>query len=301
VLSALVLCAGLGTRLDPLTRLVAKAVVPLGSRTLVEHVLAWLRAQGVDDVVINLHHRPETIAAVLGDGRQYGLRLRYSWEHPLLGSAGGPRLALPLLDTDPFLIVNGDTLCEPDLAPMVDAHVKRGAAVTMALVPNPAPDRYNGVVLDENDVIVAFVPRGPQAIGSWHFVGIQIAGRAVFEGLEDGVPAETVSGIYRDWIGAGRRDLHGWRVASRFLDVGTPAEYLAAARALDAADATGSVIWPGTRVSVGATVERAIVAGIDVLPDMSVREAVVVPAAILRESDQATRHGDVAVFPIGVT
>ena len=298
MLSALVLCAGLGTRLDPLTRLVAKAIVPLGSRTLVEHVLAWLRAQGVVDVVINLHHRPETIAGVLGDGRQYGLRLRYSWEHPLLGSAGGPRRALPLLDTDPFLIVNGDTLCEPDLSPMIDAHVKRGAAVTMALVPNPAPDRYNGVVLDDNDVVVGFVPKGPQAIGSWHFVGTQIAGRAMFEGLADGVPAETVSGIYRDRIVAGRRDIHGWRVASRFLDVGTPAEYLAAARALGATDTTGSVVWPGSRVSPGATVESAIVAGIEVPPDMSVREAVVLPAAILREGDRATRHGDVAVFPI---
>src|SRR5687767_8191999 len=95
-LPAIVLTAGLGTRLDPITRVVAKAAVPMAGTTPVERVLGWLRREGIDDVVLNLHHRPESITAVVGDGNGLGLRVRYSWERVLLGSAGGPKLALTL-------------------------------------------------------------------------------------------------------------------------------------------------------------------------------------------------------------
>src|SRR6187455_1818633 len=119
VLPVLVLTAGFGNRLDPLTRLIAKPAVPVAGRTLIERVLEWLRAQGVTDAVLNLHHRPETLTSIVGDGAHLGLRIRYSWEMPLLGSAGGPRHALPLLDSQTFLIVNGDTLCDVALEPMI--------------------------------------------------------------------------------------------------------------------------------------------------------------------------------------
>jgi mannose-1-phosphate guanylyltransferase len=199
---AVVLTAGLGTRLDPLTRIVAKPAVPVGNRTLVEHVIDWLRQQGVNDLVLNLHHRPETITGALGDGTHLGLRIRYSWEHPILGSAGGPKRALRLLSGEsgePFLIVNGDTLCPIDLAPMITAHQRTAAAVTMAVVPNPSLRRYNGILLDETDRIQGFVPRDPSGaagtqLKTWHFVGIQVANPDVFDPLADGVPAETTSG-----------------------------------------------------------------------------------------------------------
>src|SRR5215831_8681674 len=137
---AVVLTAGLGTRLDPLTRLVAKPAVPVGDRALIEHVLAWLRSQGISDVVLNLHHRPETITGIVGDGTHLGLRVRYSWERAILGSGGGPRRAVDLIEGDPVLIVNGDTICPIDLAPMLEAHMSTRASVTMAVVLNPAPD-----------------------------------------------------------------------------------------------------------------------------------------------------------------
>src|SRR6185436_7619074 len=116
MLPTLVLTAGIGSRLDPITRLVAKPAVPVAGRTLVERVLDWLRREGATDLVLNLHHRPQTIAAVVGDGAHLGVRVRYSWEQPLLGSAGGPRRALELLQASRFIIVNGDTLTNVDLA-----------------------------------------------------------------------------------------------------------------------------------------------------------------------------------------
>jgi NDP-sugar pyrophosphorylase family protein len=78
MLPAIVLTAGLGTRLDPLTRLVAKPAVPLGRLSLIERVLAWVRQQDVTDVVLNLHHRPASLTAIVGDGTHLGLRVRYS-------------------------------------------------------------------------------------------------------------------------------------------------------------------------------------------------------------------------------
>jgi len=299
--AALVLTAGLGTRLDPLTRLVAKPAVPLGRMTLIERVLEGLRRQGVAEVVLNLHHRPATLTAVTGDGRHLGLRVRYSWEQPVLGSAGGPRRARALLDGDPLLIVNGDTLTAFDLAPMLGAHLASGADVTLAVVPNPAPDHYNGMTLDADDCVTGFVPRG-RAEGSWHFIGVQFARRHVFDGLVDGVPAETIAGIYRDIVATSPGRIRGWRATTDFIDVGTPRDYLRAALTFDdepRAGVTRSVIWREARVPPDVTVEGCVVAGPVRLPaGFRARDAVIVPAAVARPDDAATIANDIAVFPI---
>ena len=143
---ALVLRAGLGTRLRPLTDVRAKPAIPVAGEPMIRRIAAWLVSHGVDDLVLNLHHRPETLTAVLGDGRDLGARVRYSWEPPqVLGSAGGPRLARPIVGADTFLIVNGDTLTDVDLAQLADAHAASGALVTLALVPNREFLRYGGV------------------------------------------------------------------------------------------------------------------------------------------------------------
>ncbi len=299
--AALVLTAGLGTRLDPLTRLVAKPAVPLGPLTLIERVLDWVRRQGVHDVVLNLHHRPATLTTVVGDGAHLNMRVRYSWEQPVLGSAGGPRRALPLLDGDPILIVNGDTLSDFDLAPMAAAHEATGADVTLAVVPNPAPDHYNGLVLDEAGRVTGFVPRG-RAAGSWHFIGVQIARRHVFDGLIDGVPAETVAGIYRDIVAAGGGRIRGFRAETRFIDVGTPRDYLEAALTFAEDPRPGitrSVLWPEARVPTGVVLDECVVAGpVRLPPGFRARRAVVVPAELARPDDEAQVSEGIAVFPI---
>ena len=91
------LTAGLGTRLQPLTLARAKAAAPVDGEPLARRTIRWLVSHGFRDLVVNLHHKPESITAVVGDGADLGARVRYSWESPVLGSAGGPRHALPLL------------------------------------------------------------------------------------------------------------------------------------------------------------------------------------------------------------
>jgi NDP-sugar pyrophosphorylase family protein len=303
--SALVLAAGLGTRLDPLTRLVAKPAVPLGDRTLVEHVLAWVRAQGIRDVVLNLHHRPATLTAIVGDGAHLGLSVRYSWEAQVLGSAGGPRHALPLLASDPFLLVNGDTLCDFDVHELLEVHARNGALVTLAVVPNPAPDRYNGIVADASGRVTGFVPRGA-AEGSWHFVGVQVASRSVFAPLPDNVPAETVKVRYRDLIEQRPGSIQVRPVATTFVDVGTPRDYLQAALALagptrgqTSAGVSGCVVWPEARIGTGVRLSRCIVAGPIAVPDgFAASDRILFPAALATPADKATLVADMAVIGV---
>ena len=193
---------------------------------LIRRILTWLAQEGVTDVVVNLHHLPETIAAVVGDGSDLGVRVRYSWEQPVvLGSAGGPRHALPIIGAPTFFIVNGDTLTDLALAPLADAHARSGARVTMALTPNRDPDRYGGVD-DRRRTRHGIRRAGPKAAGSYHFIGVQAAEASVFAGLKDG---ETINslGVYDTLIASKPGSIRGHLCDAAFWDIGTPEDYAA--------------------------------------------------------------------------
>jgi NDP-sugar pyrophosphorylase family protein len=248
---ALILAAGLGTRLRPLTDVRAKAAVPVNGEPLLRRIIGWLVAQGIDDLVVNLHHRPETVAAAVGDGADLGGRVRYSWETPVLGSAGGPRHALPLLVDDPddpharFLLVNGDTLTNLDVRALVAAHEASHAAVTMALIPNPRPDKYGGVRVEGNRV-AAFTRRGASG-PSFHFIGVQVAEARAFAHLPDGVPAESIARVYPDLMARDPEAVAAFVCGATFHDIGTPADYRRTSRALAAVEGRR---WTGERTRI---------------------------------------------------
>jgi NDP-sugar pyrophosphorylase family protein len=223
--AALILTAGLGTRLRPLSFVRAKPAVPLAGESVICRALRWLSGFGVRDVVLNLHYRPETIASQVGDGTDFGVAVRYSWEQPILGSAGGPRHALPLLGPETFVISNSD-LTDVDLHAMADAHARSGALVTLALTPDWDRLRYGGVALDEQGVVTHFVPRGREE-PAFHFVGVQMVHRSVFSDLPDGVPLESFSGVYRTLMADRPGSVRGFVSEAHFWDIGTPADYLA--------------------------------------------------------------------------
>jgi NDP-sugar pyrophosphorylase family protein len=283
---ALILTAGLGTRLRPLTDVRAKAAIPVAGVPMIRRIIRWLASSGVSDLVLNLHHRPETITAVVGDGGDLGVRVRYSWEQPtLLGSGGGPRLALPLIDADPFLIVNGDTLTDVSLPALADAHARSGALATLALVPNREFDRYGGVRVDDAGSVTGFVPRGPAAEGSFHYIGVQIAAAAAFSAIAPGTAARSIGGVYDALITAQRGAVRGYVTEAEFWDVGTVADYWRTSRALEArglaahadrahapridptARVVGSILWDGVDVGADAVVEECIVTdGVHIRP-----------------------------------
>jgi mannose-1-phosphate guanylyltransferase len=255
---ALVLTAGLGTRLRPLTYQRAKAAVPINGEPLASRVIRWLANADIRDLVLNLHHRPATIASVVGDGFHLGVRVRYSWEQPVLGSAGGPRHALPLLvesEDDDVLIVNGDTLTDVDVRSLLARHREAGALVTMALIENPRPDHYGGVLVSADGWVAGFRSRRSfdDAQGKpYHFVGVQVARARVFAGLEDGVPFESVNALYPRLLAASPRAIAAHLSSASFLDIGTPRDYLETSLSL--ADVEGPCLF-GLRARVHTSAE----------------------------------------------
>ncbi|MCB1683719.1 MAG: NTP transferase domain-containing protein, partial [Pseudomonadales bacterium] len=107
-MKAMILAAGRGERLRPLTDQTPKPMLRVHGRPLLEHQIEWLKAAGITDLVINLHHLGAQIENYFGDGERFGVRIRYSHESELLDTGGGILNALPLLGSEPFLVMNGD-------------------------------------------------------------------------------------------------------------------------------------------------------------------------------------------------
>jgi NDP-sugar pyrophosphorylase family protein len=259
MIPVLVLTAGLGTRLRPLTLVRAKAAVPVNGEPLARRVSQWLSANGYRDQVFNLHHHPATIAAVLGDGSDLGVRVRYSWEQPVLGSAGGPRHALPLLTdggVERFLIVNGDTLTDVDLSSVASTHAASGATVTMALIRNPAPDKYGGVLV-EGGYVTGFTRAGAVR-ESFHFIGVQMAEAQAFADLEDGVVSESVNWLYPRLLRDRPRSIAAFVAEASFRDIGTPADCLRTSLDLAAIEGDAGP-GPNSRIAPDAVIERSSV------------------------------------------
>ena len=279
---ALLLTAGLGTRLRPLTHLRAKAAVPINGEPLAVRAIRALERAGIRDLVLNLHYLPATIAGAIGDGADLGVRVRYSWEQPVLGSAGGPRHALPLVaddDGDAFLIVNGDTLTDLDIRALLARHHQSGALVTMALIRNPKPDQYGGVAVSSDGWVTGFRPRAASrdsgAAPRYHFIGVQVAQARAFADLEDGVPYESVNTLYPHLIAANPRAIAAHVAKASFLDIGTPRDCLETTLALartegprltgarcrihESAEIEGSVLWDDVTVGAGASLRDCIV------------------------------------------
>ena len=277
---AIVLTAGLGTRLRPLTDVRAKPAMPVADEPMIRRIIRWLASQGADDLVLNLHHRPETITAVVGDGGDLGARVRYSWEYPrILGSAGGPRLARPIISASsdgPFLIINGDTLTDVDLVQLADAHAASGALVTLALVPNREFARYGGVRLDEEGRVVGFARRGPSSAGTAHFIGVQIADADVFDSVASGDAASSIGGIYDTLIASRPGAVRGFVCEAQFWDVGTTTDYWRTSQAFTAtAGPPSSGISQSARIDASARVTRSILwDDVQVGPDAVIDECI---------------------------
>ena len=270
MIPALVLTAGLATRLRPLSFVRAKAALPIGDLAIIQRILRWLAEHGVADAVLNLHHLPHTITRIVGDGAAEQVRVRYSWEMPVLGSAGGPRHALPLLATPTFLIVNGDTLTNVDVGCLVDAHHGSGALVTMAVIPNAEPAKYGGVVVDNLGTVTGFTRAGSTE-PSFHFIGVQVVEGAAFVSLPDNMPAESVKDLYPTLIATRPGSIRAFITDAEFFDIGTPRDYFDTCMRFRAKEPAGSrlrspgprvedaIVWDDVQIDPQAQLRRCIV------------------------------------------
>lgn len=317
MIPALVLTAGLATRLQPLSFVRAKAALPVGGETIVSRILRHLRAAGVTEAVLNLHHYPETIASRIGDGAEIGLKVRYSWESPVvLGAAGGVRKAIDLVDTPTLLVVNGDTFIDLDIAALVQRHKDSGALVTLAVVPNTRPDHYSGVRADSNGRFTGIVPRGSTE-PSWHLVGFQVIETRIYASLASGVPVASVWPLYHALTGHDPDAVRVHACDLPFLDVGTPEDYFAAshvladgrsdvleqgrnARVHSTAVVKQSILWDDVTIEAGARLDRTIVTDGVRVPANTRWQQVILrnPTGTLAPMEQLI--GELAVSPIAV-
>lgn len=256
---ALVLTAGLATRLRPLSFVRAKAALPVAGVPIIRRILTSLAAAGVTEAVLNLHHLPHTLTTLVGDGSDLGMRVRYSWETPVLGSAGGPRRAIPLLSPagSPFLIVNGDTLADVSIAALVADHRQQGALVTMAVVHNTEPEKYGGVLVNDDGEVVGFVKRGSKQ-PSFHFIGVQVAEPDAFASVPADIPHETVTALYPSLIASRPGSIRAFVSTSEFFDIGTPSDYLRTSQAIATRERADLNAFARARVEPGARVEQSI-------------------------------------------
>src|SRR3972149_4042044 len=176
-MKAMVLAAGEGRRLRPLTEQLPKPMVPLAGRPLLEYVVVWLRRYGVKDLVINLHHHPEAIRDHFGDGSAFDVHITYSYEPELLGTAGAINAVAHLFAEETFLIVYGDNVTNCDLARLVAYHRAKGGLSTIALHYREDVTQSGMVVTDDADRVTHFREKPPasEACSNWVNAGILVA------------------------------------------------------------------------------------------------------------------------------
>jgi NDP-sugar pyrophosphorylase family protein len=210
---AIVLAAGLGSRLGPYTSDRPKPMLEVFGRPIIAYNLAMLAAAGFDEVVVNLHHHAAVIRSYVGDGSAWGLRVHYSEERELLGTAGAMVPVADLLRSGTFAIVFGDNLCELDLADLVRAHRAHGELATVALWEREDVTPSGVAELGDDDRIKRFIekPRLGDTDSHWINAGVIIAEPA----LLDLVPRDRPSDLGRDILpvlAERGRDLFGYRI-----------------------------------------------------------------------------------------
>ncbi len=155
-MKAMILAGGLSTRLYPLTKQVPKPLVPVAGKPNAVHLIHYLHAYGFDEIIINVHYLADAITSTLGNGSQFGVRLEYSHEPELLGSAGGVKQVQRFFGDEQFVVVGCDDLTDLPLDRLLQMHNEKKAIATIGLVERERVDQYGVVVLDEENRITGF-------------------------------------------------------------------------------------------------------------------------------------------------
>lgn len=181
-MKALILIGGEGTRLRPLTYKTLKCMVPIAGRPFIEYQFALLKKYGINEAVLSVCYMPQKVKKAVGDGKKYGLKIRYAVEKEPLGTAGAIKNCEKYLD-DTTLILNGDILTGFDLAEIVKFHNENSAAATIALHEVEDPSAYGLVIADENGKVEKFLekPEDKQPGGNWINAGLYIFSRAALD------------------------------------------------------------------------------------------------------------------------
>jgi NDP-sugar pyrophosphorylase family protein len=239
VTHAMILAAGLGQRLRPLTERIPKALVRVGGRPLIDYALDTLLRAGITDVVVNLHHLGDEIRKHLGNGSSHGIRTHYSEENPLLDSGGGIAWAEPLLGQRTFVTLNADTIIDVDLRSVVRFHRERGAVATLVVRKDPSMERFGLIHVSREGRVGRFLDWSAPSdvlaqIGQlepFMYTGAQVLEPRVFDYMARGLAFSMTRETYPRMLASGE-PIYAYPFSGTWLTVGTADELAAAERAL---------------------------------------------------------------------
>ncbi|MFQ5912743.1 MAG: sugar phosphate nucleotidyltransferase [Nitrospinota bacterium] len=225
------LAAGLGERLRPLTEYRPKPLVPVANRPLIEYTINFLKSHNYRDLVINLHHLPGQIQETLGDGTALDVRIEYSLEPEILGTAGGLKKAEALLGKETFLAINSDILLRLDLGAALRFHRERGALATLLIRKYSETPRQPDLAVDASGRIRRFLSHGAEpdepGLTNALFTGVTFMEPEMLKEFPPRRYCSISEEVYPRLV-QGEADIYGWWTEGDWRDVGTPAAYLRA-------------------------------------------------------------------------
>lgn len=228
-MKAVILAAGKGTRMQPLTSGLPKPMLPIAGRPALEYTIGWLKLHGIRDIVINLYHCPEAVIQHFGDGSSFGVSIKYSVEDRILGTAGGTK-RLANLFHGPFVVIYGDVLTDLDLSELVQFHSTQASMfhLTMSLYQVPDPERCGVAVLDAKGRVTSFVekPKRSECPSDLASAGVLVLDPEILRY----VPEEIFFDYGHDVFPALLSEdvpIYGWLLpkAAYLVDFGTPENY----------------------------------------------------------------------------
>lgn len=309
----MILAAGFGTRLFPLTIDRTKPAIPFLGKPLVGYVAEYLAKFGLRELVVNLHHQPDSVIEALGDGSIFGVKIDYTHEVPkILGTAGALDNARKYLENDTFLVVNGKIITDIDIRAAVDAHKKSGAIATMVLKPNTKREKFT-IVDTEDEYITGFgdyaKPLTEDEIRDTEsdiftplmFTGIHIMEPAVLEYIPRGVYSDIVPSFYNPALRNGEKitahvtDANWFELSTipRYLDIS-----LAMMKGEDVhcgsncsvspdSSIRDSVIWDDVKIAGDVSLYRTIIAdGVTIEAGEHFENAAIVRAEMVRSCEE---------------
>jgi NDP-sugar pyrophosphorylase family protein len=327
-MKAMILAAGFGARLWPLTADRTKPALPVLGKPLVGYVAEYLAQQGIEDVIVNLHHRPDSVRAALGDGSQFGVRLQYVHEPVILGTSGALDNAREMIGTETFVVINGKLITDINLRAAIETHQRTGALATLVLRRNVARERFS--VVETSDGFVtrfAGMPAPAPLVDPFEsdaplmFTGIQVLDARIFDYIPPGVFSHTTVDVFPKAIAKGERiaahvSEGTWFELStlqRYLDISLAvlnqrglSLYTGRDASIDGEAAVReSILWDDVIVERGAQVRRAILGdGVRVRAGEAVEDAAVVRAELVAGATPPAKapkgyvRGDTFVVPL---
>jgi NDP-sugar pyrophosphorylase family protein len=223
---ALILAGGLGKRLQAAYADGPKSLAPVAGRPFLDYLMRSLRVSGFNNVVLCVGYRADQIRERYQEGRHWGLRISYSVEEELLGTAGAIKNAEALLQGEAFLVLNGDSFTDVSLQDLLLFHRRRRGLATIALAPAPEESRYGSVHVNASGEILAF--REKQSLGvlddgrSWINRGVYVFQKKLLSMIPRGRPVSLETEIFPRLVG---QQLFGFPTNGYFIDIGVPEDY----------------------------------------------------------------------------